>query len=82
MAVIIFRDFAGAHVDLERRQDELWHLKLRVAFGAKLNELPAGPVASDMDVCSFLFADRGLPRDGAPTRSVIVADEEPYTKRR
>ena len=71
------RQLAGAHVDLQRGDDQPRHAKRPVARLAHGDELVLADAVPYMDVVRALVGDGGFPADVAAVRAVVVAHEEP-----
>ncbi len=74
---ISFRHLTGAHVHLQRGDDELGHVQRGIPAIAHFDEGVFVFARADMDICGFLFAHGCFPGVFIASRSfVVVADED------
>ena len=70
------RHLPGAHVDLQRGQDQARHAKGGVAFVAHAHEVLNLLAGTDVDVQRLLFADGGFPGKFITARRLVVVTDK------
>src|SRR5690606_14527002 len=79
--VVLGRQLAATHVDLQRGDDQLGHGQRLVALLAHPHELVLAGAVANMDIVLALLGHRGFPLDVAAVRAVVVAHEQAHLAR-